>query len=218
MELKEIHDFIALIERKERGAFHSHAEIDAVLDRAQMQLFSEYLDVYLSTQKIADALSPFKAAYIFTNSTSVNGIITLPLDYMHLLNVSTSVFNNTLARAVTAGVRMLPEDEIDNARNSQLRAVSTDYPIGINKAGTIQLYPAVPQAGTVYYLRRPAKPVYVFTLTGRVETYNQAGSTQIEFLDVYTDKIIAKALSYLAINLNEMQQVQYAEAKDKMLA
>jgi hypothetical protein len=225
-DLKDIHDFIILIEGKERGVFHPHPDIDKALDAAQMQVFTEYREYSRINKKLHNGLLPFKTGYNFSHATSALGLINFPADYVAPANstdyvdVQTVTFDNTYGTR-KADVRIVEQNELSNALQSQLRQPTVDYPIGIMQGGgtyqkgTVQIFPMVPFAGTLYYLRRPQKPNYVFTMAGRTETYDDVDSVQIEFTDTCIDKIIFKALSILGINLNDAQQVQYAEMKQK---
>lgn len=222
-DLKDIHDFILLVNDKERGGDLIHADIDAALDRAQMEVLNEYRELSRRNGKLHNDLVVFKTVLPFSKN-----YIDLPADYIGAANgtdypdVQTATYVNGKG-AIPADVRILERNELVNALQSQLRPVSASYPIGVfsgdggaNKKGAIQLYPLdEPVGGYLYYLRRPQAPKYVFTMVGRVETYDPLTSKQIEFSDTALDKIIFKAVSVLGINLNEVQQVQYGEMKQK---
>ncbi len=123
MDLKVIHDTILFYLNKEQNGYVTHAEIDSVLDKAQLALFNQYhtnpklpsqaqAALYGESQRIDDALSTFKAKYTFTNVSSPSGVVTLPSDYMHLLSCYTTVYNNQIGRNVYTGVQVLSEEEL----------------------------------------------------------------------------------------------------------
>jgi len=60
-------------------------------------------------------------------------------------------------------------------------------------------------------LRRPAKPVYGYTTSGRTIIYNPATSTQLEFTDVYINNIISIALKFWGINMAEQDIQVFAQ-------
>lgn len=225
MDIKVIHDIILFYLNKAQNGYVSHEEIDGVLDKAQLVLFNQYHTnpklpnqaqamLYGESQRIDDALSTFKAKYTFTPVTSPSGIITLPANYMHLLSLYTTVYSNALARNVYSGVQVLSEEELIERLESQVIPVSLEDPIAImNSQNMIQLFPEQGQTGGVYYLRRPATPVFAYTQSGRVITYNQAGSTQLEWRDFDINNIIAIALSYYGLNLSSNEVMQFAELK-----
>lgn len=225
MDLKVIHDTILFIIRKEQNAFISHEEIDQILDRAQLVLFNQYHTnpkvpaqtqamIYGDTQRIDDALSIFKSKYTFNNGITASGIITLPTDYMHLISLYTTTYNSTLGRNVYSPVQVLNEEELIERLESQVIPVSTDDPIAImNSQNRIQLFPEQPSSGAVFYFRRPLAPVFSYTQSGRAVTYNQVGSTQLEWRDYDVLNVISIALSYIGINISSADITQFAELK-----
>lgn len=225
MNINDVHRVILFILDKEQQGFVTHGEIDDMLDRAQMVLINQYFNnprmplaaqpqAYSENQRIHDSLSAFKERYTFTTADTVSGVLTLPVDFMHLLSLYTTVFNATLARNVYSAVQILNEEELIERLESQVIPVSADDPIGImNKQNKIQLFPETPKAGGCFYLRRPAKPVFGFTQSGRAVTYSSGTSTQLEWRQSDIQNIIVIALQYLGINLSAQDVVQFAEAK-----
>lgn len=227
MDIKVIHDTILYYLNKDQTGYVTHAEIDQVLDKAQLALFNQYhtnpklpsqaqAALYGESQRIDDALSKFKSKYTFINGTSPSGIVTLPSDYMHLLSMYTTVFNSQLGRNVYSGVQVLSEEELIDRLESQVIPVSLEDPIAImNSQNRIQLFPEQGQTGGVYYLRRPVAPVFAYTQSGRTVTYNQGGSTQLEWRDFDINNIISIALSYYGLNLSAAEVMQFAEVKQQ---
>jgi hypothetical protein len=239
MDIKVIHDTILYYLNKEQNGYVTHEEIDQVLDKAQLALFNQYhtnprlpaqvqASLYGESQRIDDALSPFKARYIFTGGGSpVNitsgGVITLPSNYMHLLSMYTTVYSATLSRNVYSGVQVLNEEELIERLESQVIPVSVDDPIAImNSSNQIQLFPEQAQSGGVYYFRRPVSPRFGYTQSGRTVTYNPlaydpstqpTGSTQLEWRDMDINNVISIALSYYGLNLSSQEVMQFAQVK-----
>jgi hypothetical protein len=225
MDLKVIHDTIRYYVNKDQQAYISPQEIDNVLDKAQLVLFNQYhtnpklpakvqAAVYGDSQRIDDALSIFKDKYTFTTGDTPSGIVTLPANYLHLLSLYTTQYSNQLGRNVYSAVQVLNEEELIERLNSQVIPVSAEDPIAImNKQNKIQLFPEVATNGGVYYLRRPVAPVFVYTQSGRTITYNQAGSTQLEWRDMDVNNVIAIALSYYGLNMSSGEVMQFAQAK-----
>jgi len=78
----------------------------------------------------------------------------------------------------------------------------------------IQLYPSQDSyTGTIYYMKRPIKPVYGYTVVGRQIVYNPDTSTQLQWRDTDIDTILLKALSSIGINLSDQEVSQFAELK-----
>jgi hypothetical protein len=227
MDIKVVHDIILFYLNKAQNGYVSHDEIDAVLDKAQLALFNQYhtnpklpsqaqAALYGESQRIDDALSAFKARYNFTNMDTPSGIITMPSNYLHLLSLYTTVYNSQLGRNIYSGVQVLSEEELIERLESQVIPVSLEDPIAImNSQNRIQLFPEQGQTGGVYYLRRPAVPAFVYTQSGRTITYNQGGSTQLEWRDFDINNIISIALSYYGLNLSSQEVMQFAQVKQQ---
>lgn len=212
---------------KQQQAWYSPTEKDDMLHRAQMSWFMELYGnprtyqpgrytppiAYGVSQKINDSLSPFKKVAAFTSNSS--GIITLPSDYIHLLALNTSEVLPS-GTVVKRPVQILNEDELITRLESQLCPVSVSDPIGIeNSEKKIQLFPESTQTGKIYYMRMPVAPVYSYTQTGRVITYDNATSVQLEWDEPNVNTIMIKALSFIGINLQAMDLVQIMDIKDK---
>lgn len=228
MDIKVIHDTILYYLNKDQTGYVTHSEIDQVLDKAQLALFNQYHTnpklpskaqaiLYGESQRIDDALSVFKEKYSFTTSTSSSGIISLPTNYMHLLSLYTTVYSSQLGRNIYSAVQVLSEEELIERLESQVIPVSLEDPIAImNSQNKIQLFPEQGQSGAVYYLRRPATPVFAYTQSGRTVTYNQSGSVQLEWKDFDLNNLIALALSYYGLNLSAAEVIQFAEVKQQL--
>lgn len=228
MTIDKIHDVILFYINKAQQGFVTHDEIDVVLDRAQLSLFNKYHanpKLYSlpgekgsfgwgDSQRMDDALAPFKAQYTFTNSDTPGGVITLPTNYMHMIAVSTTQYVSALGRNVTNAVQILNEEELVERLESQVLPVSLDEPICImNSQRRIQLFPEQPQSGKVYYFKRPAVPKFSYTQSGRTITYDPLTSTQLEWNPADINNVIIEALAYYGLNLNSAEVMQFAQAK-----
>jgi hypothetical protein len=217
MDLQIVHNRLRFYIDKSKNDWYPPGELDNTLDDAQLELFTQLAPQYGATQKVHDSLLPFKEEYGFSNAASPGGLITLPANYQHLLAVETQILDGTTTLYLAA--ELLNESQISTRRSSQLIPLSVKTPVCLLKKGKkVQLYPAVPSAGTVYYLRKPAAPVFVYTPNGRQLVYNQNASTQLEWDDPSIEKIIYKTLSLLGINLKDGEAIQVGDAKDKSVA
>jgi hypothetical protein len=217
MSLQEQFDFLNFWINKSLGSFYTVGELELILDRGSLSLYEDLYPKYATSQRIKDALAPFRATYNFTPSTTVSGYIVIPSDsnYLNLLDVQTTFqISNT---TVYAPVTMVNEDERANRLNSQIDPVTVTSPIGeIIAPRFIRLYPtAAPgYTGTVTYFRRPVKPVFGYSvISGRVIVYNEATSTQLEWSESWVNVVLMKALSSIGINLSSQEIQQYAELK-----
>jgi hypothetical protein len=79
----------------------------------------------------------------------------------------------------------------------------------------VQLWPRIGYHLECVYLRRPATPNYVFTTSGRTETYNAGASTQLEWNDQALTVIMELAINILAENLQDQSLAQHTETKNQ---
>lgn len=228
MTIDKVHDFLDFIIDKKMQAWFAPPEKDDILDRAQMEWFVQLYGnpreyqagryvpniAYGVSQRINDSLAPFKKNATFTSDST--GLITLPSDYLHLLSLNTNEVSADAGRTVYRPVQIINEDELIERLESQVCPVSLSDPIGIiNSEKKIQLFPTSTQVGKIYYMRRPVVPVYGYTQTGRVITYDAGTSTQLEWDEVNINHIMVKALEYLGINLSANDLTTMMNEKDK---
>ena len=207
-DINDIYNLVRYVVRKERGQFITVAQAMQNLYAGMLEVYEDYFKMYGIDQVVHDAINPFKVNYTFTSDAG--GTVTLPTDYLHLLPNVFTVSGSTINK-----VRFVNEDEWIDAITSQLRPVTLTKPIAKDYGNGFNLYPETLQVGQLTYMRIPAYPVLSYTQVGRDITYDPLTSVQIEFSDVYIDKIIAKALGYTGINMSEPEIVQFGQVKDQ---
>lgn len=216
LTLDQIHTFFNFLVNKEQGGWFSPEQIDSALDFGQMQLFNQYYDQFGTSQRLNDSLAPFKKNFQFTNITSPTGLVTMPDDYSHLLNLYT-VIQDGSGRVQNRPVPILNEDEKVARDNSQIYPPTVTDPYGILVANwDVQLFPQVAQAGWVYYLRRPVAPSFSYEINGRQVVYLPNSSTQLEWAEKDVLTVIVTALNFAGLNLSEADILQWSQQKVDM--
>ena len=211
MDLNDQINFLNFWIAKERGQFYTIPELENLLDYGQMSVFDDLHQKYATSQRIKDALIPFKEIYNFTTLTS--GYVIVP-DSRYLKFLDLQIYYNISDRRVYYPVKLINEDERADRLNSQIEPVTSTSPIGEQTAvKTFRLYPAHAYNGNVTYLRRPVKPVFGYNvISGRVIVYNPATSTQLEWGQDWINTILIKALKSIGINIKEADVSGFAEA------
>jgi len=207
--IQEVCSYLNFYINKYTGSWFSPEELCEVLDRGQMSYYGDMKTRYATSQYVKDALAPFRESYNFT--ATVSGIVVIPdATYLDLLDMQ--VFYQISNRTVYAPVKMVNEDERANRLSSQRDPVTVTSPIGEQFGSrSFRLYPASSYNGNVTYLRRPAKPVFAYTLiSGRVIVYDSANSTQLEWGEQHLNAIVIKGLATLGINLTDAELANYA--------
>lgn len=206
MNISEIHDFVNLLTSQERGGFNTPAEIDQALDRASLTQFELYRPKYAKDIEAKEALSPFRKKYDYTTNGTGEISISTGFDFVHLLAMDALVNDPNTPSGFNANrrydVEFPNEDELANRKNSQTNPPTRTSPIAdIVGIGWYNLFPEVVHSGTIYYLKRPNKPIFGYTQVGRAITYNPNTSTQLEWTEPYLNNVIFLCLRFLGINL-----------------
>src|SRR5580692_7891933 len=110
MTLDVAYNFLNFWINKFFGSFYPPETLDLIVDRAQMALYNDYYLEFGTSQRLNDALAPFKKTFVFTNITSPGGIVTMPADYQHLLNINTTILNSITGLPQDKPVPILNED------------------------------------------------------------------------------------------------------------
>ncbi len=194
--ISNLYDFYQYIVRKERGVFVTIPQFTQNLDAGQLDTLEFYSRQYGVDGTKHHALRPFRVYYMFTSDAA--GIVTFPSDYQHILGTAYTVMGSTVNE-----ITFVNDDEFVSALMSQLRPVSIYSPIAADRNNGFQIYPSQLQIGFFNYIRRPAIPVYGYTQAGRTITYDPLTSVQLEWNEVYQNNILAKALSYAGVNMDE---------------
>jgi hypothetical protein len=218
MNINDIHDFWNFIINKSQGGWYAPEEIDNTLDFGQMSLYNDYYLEFGKSQRLNDGLAPFKSTFQFTNATTPSGLVASPADYVHLMSMYAIIFD-PVRGTLQKPIPILNEDEIAARMMSQVIPLSTSDPFGvIVKNWNVQLYPQVPQAGNMFYLRRPLKPRLNYqVISGRVIHYLPGPPSQdLEWAEKDQLKIIVIALNFAGINLSEADIVQWTQNKTNM--
>jgi hypothetical protein len=215
MTLEEGYDFVNFWANKVMNSYYTPEELDLIVDRASMSLYSQLRPQYATSQRLQDALAPFLETYIFGAGQFVSGTITLPTspEYVALLDIQIQFAISN--RTVYAGVPIINKTERAIRLNSQSDPVTATSPIAeVLDVGRYRFYPTASYAGQITYFRRPAKPNFVYTIiSGRVIVFDEAASTNLEWPEDWQNAVYLKALSSIGINLSDQEIQQYAELK-----
>lgn len=213
MTISDAFDFLNFWISKERGSFFTIPELELITDRGQMSLYSDLQPKYATSQRVKDALAPFRDVYNFT--TLLSGYVIIPPDRNYLNLLDLQIYFLISNRTMYFGVAMANEDTRAERLNSQIDPATITSPVGEQTApGYFRLYPASVYNGNVSFLRRPVKPKFGYTIvSGRVIVYDPNTSVQLEWSDNWCNAVLVKALSSIGINLSDQQVAQYAEIK-----
>jgi len=201
--INDLYNFFRYIVRKERGVFITMPQFTTNLDAGQLDAFQEWFAPWADTQILHDALKPFRVYYQFTSNAA--GFVTMPDDYEHMLGAAFTVTGSTMNE-----ITFVNDNEWVFAINSQQRPVSLSKPVALDTSDGFSLYPQSTQIGFFNYLKRPNTPVLAYNLVNRQVVYDAANSVQLQWQDSYINNILAKALVYVGVNMDEQGIAAFA--------
>jgi hypothetical protein len=204
-----IHEFIRFLVKKHRNGFLSPEEIDDAVNWASLDLFNSLYGMtetyqqgrpvpptaYGMTQKVLDDLQVF-----ITDPTALTltaGVAPLPADYCHWSKIETT------------------NDGDNFRRNRKIAAPSTKSPVCRIFNNKIEFLPTNLLAVDLTYLKYPVKAEWAYTIVNNRPVYDDGNSVAIEWGEDNHQEIIARALKYLGLNLEDTAVYQYADIKTK---
>jgi hypothetical protein len=212
--IKDAHDFIRSIIKKNKGGFVSPGDIDIAVNRGVSDWMSAVIYKYKQTGKFDyDHLFVKKKAFTVSSSTGTQSLGTA--DYVEALTVYLTAGGSTKEGTIYNW------DEFLEIQNSSILSPNVDYPAAtifvveetvssvLTNVPKIQFSP-VPTSGnydyTLVYMRKPAKAVFAYEstsgTTGNI-VYKSVGSVDIDIDDRYFTDIMTRALMYLGISLKD---------------
>ena len=206
--IKDAHDFIRSIIKKNKGGFVSPSDLDMALNRSSADWTNAALVKYQSTGMFDyDHLLVKKKTFTVGSSTSIQSIG--QDDYVQGLTIYIKDGANTQEG------RIYNWDKFLEVKNSVIIPPTLSDPIAtiyVAEESSVNVpkieFAPVPPSGTTYeyiliYMRRPKKGVYAFTTSGGNFTYNPTGSVDIDIDERYFSDIVTRALMYLGVSLKD---------------
>lgn len=218
MTVDELKQFIeAISNRNQSGNALTPDEFNIYLARANEDKFRIETGIresqtpiwFQSNQISTDALRPFIIRAILFGTS---GLFTIPNDYRHLISM---YYKDPSGRQRI--ITPLNVDEFDAIIDHPVKAPSNEYPYASQYGSGIEVRPSSITAIGFAYLRKPAIPVWGYTIDPNTDEpiYNSATSVQMEWEDIYQIDIARIILSYLSINFRDSELYQMAEASKK---
>jgi disulfide oxidoreductase YuzD len=206
--IKDAHDFIRSIIKKNKGGFVSPGDIDIAINRSVSDWMNAALYKYQTTKKFDyDHLLVKKKVFTVASTTSVQSIA--QDDYVQALTIYLKDGTN-----VNEG-RMYDWDRFLEVKNSAIIPPTISEPIAtvfVAEESSVNVpkveFAPVPPSGTTYeytlvYMRRPKKGVYNYTTSNGNFTYTSTNSVDIDIDERYFSDIMTRALMYLGISLKD---------------
>lgn len=214
MDINSAFNFINFCSNKRQNGYVSPSDFNNLAPIAQMSVINDRLGNVKKyqphdptpnygfglNQKIREELRPLLVKPTVTAVTA--GVATIPADYLYYDTISVA---GKQAQEAT-------EDEILELNNSLIKPPSTTYPKFVLHSNGINMYPTTIASILLSYLRKPATPIWNYTIVNDEPVYNPSGSQNFETGETTHLEICALILSWVGVHLNMGEIVQYAEA------
>jgi hypothetical protein len=214
VSIKEAHEFIRSILKKNKAGFVSPQDIDRFLNRAVSDWISAIIFKFKKTKEFNyDHLLTKRTTFTVGTSTSIQS---LPADYFEGLTI---YINNNGA---TVEGTIYNWDEFFEKENSAILKPDVDYPaatifIDSDNGSKIQFSPA-PTSGTLsytlVYVKKPTPAVYNYTQTNGNIVFNPTGSVDLDISDRFLGDIYVRAAMYLGVTLENQVLLSTEQIKD----
>jgi hypothetical protein len=215
MKIDDIHGFIKFLTKKARTGYFSPEEIDDAVNWASLDLFNELyglrylnqpqravpLTAYEINQKNKDDLRVFienKYAMALTN-----GIGDLPADYIHWSMMQTTNDNKTKE------VKVIDDAKWSSRINRVTAAPSKSSPVCRIYNSKVEFSPTDLLNITLTYLKKPTTAKWAYTVVDGRPVWDQGNSVDFEWGEENSMEIISRALTFLGVNLEDVNLQQY---------
>jgi hypothetical protein len=214
MTIAEFHEWVNFLCDKDQADYFPPEEIDRALYRAIMWMYSAFVDASKDDNYNHTGLDPFRVSWFFQTTDFTNGLLALPANCEFVTGMQVQRYNNTTQQTEYYPLKQYRSDEIGDALRSQVCPVSESDP-AVHITGKLnrQFYPKQGFNGDLFYLKKPTKPVFSYTMNGRVPVQDVNTSVNPEFAEPYMNDVAAKAVEYLGLNASSDELVQWSAAR-----
>ena len=234
MPLIDTYNIVTDLAKKDQRGYVSFLEFTRIYNQAQNDLLLELLGNYkeyqpslsiatkapAKSQYLLDALSPFDKAAII--QVPANGVVTPPVDYMQFqaMYATNPKLSNSQCEDLPRGVvRAAPivvkrHHEIAVALRSKRYSPTSAYPLAEQIGDEFIVYPTDIGRIQFYYYSKPRQVNLGSTIVGTREVYNPATTVEPEWNDREQKQIMKKILTYIGVNIDNVDLQQFGFEKD----
>jgi hypothetical protein len=210
---------VLLIINKEQRGYITPDEFNKTAAQVQLEIFNEYFEDLNQQIRVPDNDTEYsdrvknlqqKIAIFQTDGVCAPGAgffaIPTATDFYKL---GTVIYNDEKE------VQYVQPNELLELNLSPITKPSKYWPVYTFKDSKIRVYPTTITTGiTCTYVRKPANPVWNFTLGANQQyIYNSGTSVQFELHPIEQTNLITRILLYSGIVINDPQIVQIASAQ-----
>jgi hypothetical protein len=207
---------VLLIINKEQRGYITPDEFNKTAAQVQLEIFNEYFDDLNQQIRIPDNDTEYadrvknlqeKIAIFQTD-----GVCTFSTDHFDIPSVNDFYKLGTVIYNDDKEVQYVQPNELLELNLSPITKPTKYWPIYTYKDFIIKVYPKTITSGiTCTYIRKPANPVWNFTLgLNQQYIYDAASSVQFELHPIEQTNLITRILLYSGIVIKDPQIVQIA--------
>ena len=165
---------------------------------------SEYGDIADRIEEKIDVLSR-EASISFTNGVYDTG------------NLSDTIYKiiqlTTGSRATE--VEQVKKSELTYMNASKLTAPTSDFPAYYLEGNNIKIFPTTVTSATLDYIKKPADPIWAFTVGGNGQyIYNSSSSVNFELHPSEETDLVTKILALAGVVIKDPTVIQIAQAEE----
>lgn len=165
---------------------------------------SEYGDIADRIEEKIDVLSK-EASISFTNGVYDTG------------NLSDTIYK--IIQLTTGGrateIEQVKKSELTYMNASKLIAPTSDFPVYYLEGNNIKMFPITVTSATLDYIKKPADPIWAFTVGGNGQyIYNSSGSVNFELHPSEETDLVTKILALAGVLIKDPTVIQIAQAEE----
>ena len=165
---------------------------------------SEYGDIADRIEEKIDVLSK-EASISFTNGVYDTG------------NLSDTIYK--IIQLTTGGrateIEQVKKSELTYMNASKLIAPTSDFPVYYLEGNNIKIFPTTVTSATLDYIKKPADPIWAFTVGGNGQyIYNSSGSVNFELHPSEETDLVTKILALAGVLIKDPTVIQIAQAEE----
>lgn len=200
------------VNRNQNGGMPNGDEFSTLCTLAQINVINSHVkkEGVETYSYDADEIAYLKEV---ETATVTDNLAPRPTDFMYLLNIDyryTYEVDGTVLSKYKE-VDMLRDGELNRRLNSAITYPTTEYPMARWTKDGFEVYPDEVGSVRITFLKKPADPVWAYTLDGRGRpVYDELNSVDFTLPESMINEIALDILSQMGINVREAEVVQYA--------
>lgn len=201
--IKTITDRINLATKKGLSGYWTPEQIAQEVHSESMNIWQKYVDIFEKTKKMDVYMRPFQNKESLALGGGAGTIVTT--DYIYYIEDA-----NTLNE-----IHQVEDKRWGFRKNHPVKVPTTEYPICNISNQSIQVLPDTITDIKIWYIKKPTKPVYAYTVSGTRYIYDDASSVDFEWNEVLHDSIMNRVLGNLGIPIRDWELINQSQ-RDKM--